>query len=44
MTTVAITSPFERVVEDDWVITDGEGVVTTSTDVVTGVKVELELD
>jgi hypothetical protein len=43
VTTVAITSPFERVVEDDWVIIDGAGVVSTSTDVVTGLGVELEL-
>lgn len=43
MTRVATTSPFERVVEDDWVIMDGAGVVSISTDVVTGLGVELEL-
>jgi len=40
---VGTTSPFERVVENDWVIRDGGGVVTTSTDVVTGTGDELEV-
>jgi hypothetical protein len=40
--TVAITSPFDRVVEDNWVIMDGAGVVSTKTEVVTGLS-ELEL-
>lgn len=44
MITVAITSPFERVVEDNWVIMDGAGVVSTKTEVVTGLgELELEL-